>query len=88
MGEAGKTPPEIQSFDQIRATILANKKKVRETTGKDIVMVIKPTTGASYKNFVDIMDELLITGIKTAPAIDDENILDSEKDFMKQQGIL
>jgi len=88
MGEAGKTAPEIQSFDQIRATILANKKKVRETTGKDIVMVIKPTTGASYKNFVDIMDELLITGIKTAPAIDDENILDSEKDFMKQQGIL
>jgi hypothetical protein len=34
------------------------------------------------------MDELLITGIKTAPAIDDENILDNEKTFMKQQGIL
>lgn len=88
MGEAGKTPPEIQSFSQIRQTILDNKKKVKESTGKDIVMVIKPTEGANYKNFVDIMDELLITGIKTAPAIDDENILDNEKAFMKQQGIL
>ena len=88
MGEAGKTAPEIQGFNQIRQTILDNKKKVKESTGKDIVMVIKPTSGASYKNFVDIMDELLITGIKTAPAIDDENILDNEKAFMKQQGIL
>ncbi|MNE18109.1 hypothetical protein D3C80_1111230 [compost metagenome] len=51
-------------------------------------MVIKPTSGATYKNFVDIMDELAITKIKTAPAIDDENITDGEKDFMKQGGIL
>ncbi|SDM20616.1 ExbD/TolR family protein [Pedobacter antarcticus] len=88
MGVAGETAPEIEGIGDIRKTILENKKKVMETTGKDIVMVIKPTSGAKYKNFVDIMDELLITGIKTAPAIDDENILDNEKAFMKQQGIL
>ena len=88
MGEAGKSAPEIQSFSQIRQTILDNKQKVKAATGKDIVMVIKPTDGASYQNFVDIMDELLITGIKTAPAIDDVNILDNEKAFMKQEGIL
>jgi biopolymer transport protein ExbD len=88
MGEAGKTAPEIVGFSQIRAAILENKKKVQEASGKDIVMVIKPTSGANYKNFVDIMDELLITGIKTAPAIDDVNITDAEKSFMTQQGIL
>ncbi len=88
MGEAGKTAPEIQNFSQIRKTILDNKASVKAKTGKDIVMVIKPTDGASYQNFVDIMDELLITGIKTAPAIDDVNILDNEKAFMKQEGIL
>lgn len=88
MGVAGESAPEIQGIGDIRNTILKNKKEVMEKTGKDIVMVIKPTSGAKYKNFVDIMDELLITGIKTAPAIDDENILDNEKDFMKQQGIL
>ena len=88
MGEAGKSAPEIQSFSGIRKSILDNKQKVQAASGKSIVMVIKPTSGASYKNFVDIMDELLITGIKTAPAIDDENITDAEKAFMKQQGIL
>lgn len=88
MGEAGKSAPEIQSFSGIRKSILDNKQKVQAASGKSIVMVIKPTSGASYKNFVDIMDELLITGIKTAPAIDDENITDAEKTFMKQQGIL
>lgn len=88
MGVAGESAPEIQGFGDIRKTILENKKQVMEKTGKEIVMVIKPTSGSKYKNFVDIMDELLITGIKTAPAIDDENILDNEKDFMRQQGIL
>jgi hypothetical protein len=51
-------------------------------------MIIKPTSGAVYKNLVDIMDELNITGIVTAPAIDDVHILDAEKEFMKSRGIL
>lgn len=88
MGEAGKSAPNVENFSDIRKSILENKQKVQASSGKSIVMVIKPTTGASYKNFVDIMDELQITGIKTAPAIDDENITDAEKTFMKQQGIL
>ncbi|MBB2150021.1 ExbD/TolR family protein [Pedobacter gandavensis] len=89
MGEAGKSKPNVESFADIRKSILDNKKKVSETTGgREIIMVIKPTSGATYKNFVDIMDELSITKIKTAPAIDDENITDAEKDFMKSAGIL
>lgn len=88
MGEAGKSKPNIEGFTEIRKSILDNKKKVTETTGRQIVMVIKPTSGATYKNFVDIMDELAITKITTAPAIDDENITDAEKDFMKSAGIL
>lgn len=88
MGEAGKSAPNVESFSDIRKSILENKQKVQAASGKSIVMVIKPTTGASYKNFVDIMDELQITGIKSAPAIDDVNITDAEKTFMKQQGIL
>ncbi len=89
MGEANKAVPTIENFSDIRKTILDNKKKVAETTGgRQIIMVIKPTPGATYKNFVDIMDELAITKIATAPAIDDENITDAEKDFMKKAGIL
>jgi len=88
MGEAGKSQPNIESFNQIRASILKNKKNVLAASGKSIVMVIKPTSGSTYKNFVDIMDELNIAQIKSAPAIDDENITDAEKDFMRQQGLL
>lgn len=89
MGEAGKSKPNVEGFADLRKSILANKKKVAEGTGgRQIIMVIKPTSGATYKNFVDVMDELAITKITTAPAIDDENITDAEKDFMKGAGIL
>ena len=88
MGEAGKSAPNIESFAEVRKSILKNKDEVSKTTGRQIVIVVKPTEGATYKNFVDIMDELNIAKIKTAPAIDDENIIDSEKAAMKQAGIL
>jgi len=88
MGEAGKSAPNIEGFSEIRKTLLKNKEEVSKTTGRQIVIVVKPTDGATYKNFVDIMDELNIAKIKTAPAIDDVNITDSEKTAMKQAGIL
>jgi biopolymer transport protein ExbD len=88
MGVPGKTTPQVQTFQQIRKTILINKAKVQQATGRNLVMIIKPTSGAVYKNLVDIMDELNITGIVTAPAIDDVHILDAEKEFMKSRGIL
>lgn len=52
---------------------------------------MKPTDGAKYKNFVDIMDEINITKTNiSAPAVDDDptHLLDSERDFMKSKGIL
>jgi len=92
MGEAGKSQPNIEGFAEVRKSILENKKKVADFYNNDpkktLVVVIKPTSGATYKNFVDIMDELNITKITAAPAIDDENILDSEASFMKENGIL
>ena len=47
MGEAGKSAPEVQDFTQIRKSILDNKQKVQAASGKSIVMVIKPTSGAT-----------------------------------------
>jgi biopolymer transport protein ExbD len=81
MGEPGKSQPTIEGFSGIRKSLLDNQKKVKEATGKDIMVIIKPTDGASYKNFVDIMDELNITKSNlTAPAVDDDpkNLLDRE----------
>ncbi len=91
MGEAGKSAPTIEGFGDIRASLLKNKKEVKEKTGRDIVIIVKPTDGANYKNFVDIMDEINITKTNiSAPAVDDDpaHLQDSEKEFMKSKGIL
>jgi len=88
MGEAETAQPTIESFTEVRKSLLKNKEDLYKARGRQLVIVVKPTEGATYKNFVDIMDELNIAGIKTAPAIDDVNILDGEKAFMKQAGIL
>jgi biopolymer transport protein ExbD len=91
MGEAGKSVPTIEGFADVRKSLLDNKKKVKETMGKDIIIVIKPSDKSSYKNFVDIMDELNITKTNImAPAIDDdpEHLTDAERDAMKAGGIL
>ncbi len=93
MGEAGDSAPEIVGYgSQIRAAILKNKKVV-EAFGdpkKSLTVVIKPTSGANYKNFVDIMDEINITKLTNAPAIDDDpnHLLEGEKAAMKAAGIL
>jgi len=91
MGEAGKSAPTVESFTQIEKSLLDNKKKVMETMGKDIIVIIKPTDGSTYKNFVDIMDELNITKTNiSAPAIDDDpaHLQESEKQFLKENGLL
>lgn len=91
MGEAGKSAPTIEGFGDIRTSLLKNKKEVKEATGRDIVIIVKPTDGANYKNFVDIMDEINITKTNiNAPAVDDDpnHIIDSEREFMKSKGIL
>lgn len=91
MGIIGESAPTIEGFSGITKSLLENKRLVKEKTGKDIMIIVKPTDGASYKNFVDIMDELNITKTNlTAPAVDDDpkNLLDEEKRFMKEQGLL
>lgn len=92
MGQPSATnAPTIEGFGDIRASLLKNKKDVKDKTGRDIVIIIKPTDASTYKNFVDIMDEIAITKTNiNAPAVDDDpnHVMESEKAFMKGQGIL
>lgn len=88
MGEAGATAPTIESLSQVEKAIIDNR-KVADASGVkgEFVVLVKPTSGSNFKNFVDIMDELEILKVKVRQ-IDDENILDNEKTFMKEKGIL
>lgn len=65
----GLDPTKIQAttFKGIREQILLKKKS---TPVDDLVMIIKPTADATYKNTVDILDEMTIAEIKRYAMVD------------------
>jgi biopolymer transport protein ExbD len=65
----GLDPTKLQAigFKGIRDAIL-NKKKT--TNPEDLVVIIKPTQDATYKNTVDILDEMTIAEIKRYALVD------------------
>ena len=65
------------NFKEIRQEII-NKKK--STNPQDFVVVIKPGPEATYKNTVDILDEMTINDVKRYAMVD---IFDTEIQLMK-----
>jgi hypothetical protein len=65
----GDDPTKIQGtgFVGIRDIIL---KKKKSTDPKDLVIVIKPTVDATFKNTVDALDEMTINDIKRYAMVD------------------
>lgn len=55
------------SASGIRNVIIQKKKQLSSLKGKsasDLVLIIKPLKGSSFKNFVDIIDEVTINDVK------------------------
>ncbi|HEV3251110.1 MAG TPA: biopolymer transporter ExbD [Puia sp.] len=65
----GDDPSKLQTsnFKAVRDVILD---KERRTDPKDFVVVLKPTQDASYKNTVDILDEMKIDNVKRFALVD------------------
>jgi biopolymer transport protein ExbD len=65
----GDDPTKIQAtnFKDIRGIIITKK---RSTDPKDFVVVIKPTPDATYRNTVDILDEMSINEVKRYAMVD------------------
>lgn len=57
----------------LRQVIQDKIKKLHTLYGKDgeIVVLIKPTGGATYKNVIDVMDEMLINDVKKYVMVDE-----------------
>lgn len=79
---------ETSTFKKIREVIINKKKEVmdrgkalgypKDTLDKDFVVVIKPNSEATYKNTVDMLDEMTINQVHRFALIDitsDENNL-------------
>ena len=75
----GLDPTKLQAttFKGIREEII---KKKQSTTPEDLVMIIKPSEEATYKNTVDILDEMTISEIKRYAMVD---ISDGEYQLVK-----
>lgn len=75
----GLDPTKLQatSFKGIREEII---KKKQSTSPEDLVMIIKPSADATYKNTVDILDEMTISEIKRYAMVD---ISDGEYQLVK-----
>jgi biopolymer transport protein ExbD len=60
--------------DGIRKEILAREKAVLEYTGdkkKGMIVIIKPSKKSSYKNMIDILDEMVISDVPTYTIVND-----------------
>lgn len=78
------------TYKEIRDEIINKKKSVMESgrqqgypkdsTDKDFVVVIKPNKEATYKNTVDILDEMTINGVHRFALVD---ITDDENKLIK-----
>lgn len=65
-GSIDTTEIKITDYKSIRQIIQQKKKKVLDVTGKKdrFVLIIKPSDNSSFKNFVDLTDEVTINQIK------------------------
>lgn len=68
------------NFEDVRSVIL-NKK--RSTNAEDFVVVLKPSPDATYKNIVDILDEMTINDVKRYALVE---IFDQELELIKASG--
>ena len=65
---------------EFRQALQENAKKVG---GDKFVVVIKPTKESTYKNMVDVLDEMAITKLKRYALVDE--LTDAEKTLLKDK---
>ncbi|MBO9676243.1 MAG: biopolymer transporter ExbD [Sphingobacteriaceae bacterium] len=86
MGTIEKANMKVTPVANIQKEIIANEKMVAEThqhkPGKYLIVIIKPGKTARFQNFVDVIDEMKIAGIKSY-SIDDDHFAEQELTFMK-----
>ncbi|AMR31143.1 biopolymer transporter ExbD [Mucilaginibacter sp. PAMC 26640] len=85
IGEPGKSQPTTDNYgkDGLRKTLLEKSAEIQRTTGKPIVVLIKPSDKSTYKNVVDALDEINITKIQIYAIVD---ILPAEVELLKRDG--
>jgi biopolymer transport protein ExbD len=87
MPEKPLTPPQLVDFGKkgLRAILINTNKKVLQTSGKPLIVIVKPSAHSIYANFVAALDELNMTNIQTYSVANitplDINMLMQQKAF-------
>ncbi len=86
IGEPGKSAPTIEGYgkNDLRKTLVEKSKEVLANTGKDMMVIVKPSDKSNYNNLVTVMDELNITDNKSRAIVD---ITPAEIGLLKDNGI-
>ena len=89
VGAAGKSAPTKDFFGKngIRKSLVEENKKIEAShSGKDnyMIVLVKASDKATYKDFVSIMDELDITAIQSRAVVP---ILPVEVELLKKDGL-
>lgn len=90
-GEMEKATPQRSNFRIIGNVLAQNKKEIAKLYGNDpdkfMIVIIKPTEKSTYKNFVDVLDEMSITDIRSY-LIDDNRLESQERGYMERLGAM
>lgn len=80
------TPPTVDGFGKsgLRKVLLEEKDRVKQQSGKDMFVIIKPSDKSVYKNMVDALDEMHIANIQLYAIVD---ITPPEVDLLKRDNI-
>jgi biopolymer transport protein ExbD len=88
VGAPGKTPPTLDNFGKngIRKTLVEQDKKIQAThagPNNYMIVLVKPSDHSTYKDFVNILDEINIAGIQSMGVVD---ITPAEIGLLKKDG--
>ena len=82
--KADMVPPTVEGYGNLRQSLPEQAKKIKATTGEDMMVIVKPSDKSNYNNLVTVMDELNISK-NTKRAIVD--LSKPELDLLKTSGI-
>lgn len=80
------TTPQVLSYGKngLRKALLDAKMEIKAATGKEAIVIVKPSDHSIYGNLVDALDELNITKTNIYAVVD---ITDKDVDLLKKQAI-
>ncbi|RFZ82954.1 biopolymer transporter ExbD [Mucilaginibacter terrenus] len=85
IGVPGESQPTTEGYgkDGLRKTLLEKGREIQQSTGKYMVVLIKPSDKSTYKNLVDALDEIRITAVQSYAIVD---ITEPELGLLKRDG--